>query len=329
MKCGLLEVAVMQCYYQQTSHFAFAPHSHRPMPKPCAAARTFLTLLAIGVMAGLAIPSRANAQIVASERAMIAQTVDGTRITVDYSRPRARGRTNIYGGMEKWGMTWTPGADFATTLEVSAPGTVLGMVVPKGRYSVWFVLREHEPWSLVLDPRDTLYHTDHPDSTAQQLRVTFAPMPVAQTEVLTWEFPAVSTTGTMLAFRWGTLGAQFAMTVTPSLPLTVSEADAAPFVGDYRFTWTDTASTEKPSRFTVVRRDGKLFGVWEPAQYGTMREMQLLPNGPDTFAYGFVRNGELWSTDPTMNVRFLRTNAKVTGFEYGNGKEILAKAARR
>ena len=55
----------------------------------------------------------AGAQIMASERAMVAQTVDGTRLTVDYSRPRARGRTNIYGGMEKWGITWTPGADGA------------------------------------------------------------------------------------------------------------------------------------------------------------------------------------------------------------------------
>jgi len=276
----------------------------------------------------VALTTEADAQIVASERATVAQTVDGTRITVDYSRPRARGRTNIYGGMEKWGTTWTPGADDATTLDVSKTVTVQGMTVPKGRYSVWFVLREREPWTLVLDPRDTLFHTDHPDSTAQQLRTTFTPKAVAHTEVLTWEFPAVSTTGTTLDFRWGTMGASFPIAVPPSLPLTVSEADAAPFVGVYEFTWSEPTS-EKPSRFTVVRRDGMLFGVWEPAQYGTMREMQLLSNGPDTFAYGFMRNGELWSTNPNMNVRFIRTNGNVTALEYGNGKEVFARGTRR
>ncbi len=285
--------------------------------------------LSLSVILSLAAAPGAAAQIVASERAEVAQTVDGTKITVGYSRPRARGRTNIYGGMEKWGTTWTPGADDATTLDVSKPVTILGLTVPKGRYSVWFVLREREPWTLVLDPRDTLFHTDHPDSTAQQLRAPFTPYVVAATEVLTWEFPAVSTTGATLAFRWGTMGAEFPVTVTPSLPLTVSEAEAAPFVGEYDYAWTDTSSTNKPSRFTVVRRDGKLFGVWAPAQFGTMREMQLLPNGRDTFAYGFVRNGELWSTNLEMNVRFTRSNGKVTGLEYGNGKEVFARATRR
>lgn len=260
---------------------------------------------------------------------MVAQTIDGTRMTIDYSRPRARGRTNIYGGMEKWGTTWTPGADDATTLEVSNPITILGMKVPKGRYSVWFVLREREPWSLVLDPRDTLFHTDHPDSTAQQLRTTFTPKEVAHTEALTWEFPAFGTTGATLDFRWGTTGASFPIVVTPTLPLTVSAEEAAPFIGEYDYAWTDPKTTEKPSRFSVVRRDGKLFGVWETAQFGTMREMQLLANGPDTFAYGFVRNGELWSTNLSMNVRFTRNNGKVTGLEYGDGKEVFAKATRR
>ena len=284
---------------------------------------------AIAAVLLCAAPRLLAAQIVASERALVAQTVDGTRITVDYSRPRARGRTNIYGGMEKWGITWTPGADDATTLEVSKPVTLLGMTVPTGRYSVWLVLREREPWTLVLDPRDSLFHTDHPDSTAQQLRAPIVPRVVPQTEVLTWSFPAVTTTGATLDFRWGTLGVEIPITVPPSLPLLVSAEAAAPFLGDYDFTWTDSTSTEKPSRFTVVRRDGKLFGVWDPAQYGTLREMQLLSNGPDVFAYGFVRNGELWSTNPTLTVKFERANGAVTGFVYGSGSEVFARAIRR
>lgn len=271
----------------------------------------------------------AGAQIMASERAMVAQTVDGTRLTVDYSRPRARGRTNIYGGMEKWGITWTPGADDATTLELSKPVQLLGMTVPRGKYSVWLVLREQGPWTFVLDPRDSLFHTDHPDSTAQQWRAPVMPMRVPHTEVLTWSFPAVSTTGATLDFRWGTMGVEIPITVPPSLPLTVSAEEAAPFVGDYTFTWVDSTATEKPSRFTVERRGMQLFGVWDTPQFGSMREMQLLAHGPDTFAYGFVRNGELWSTNMRMTIRFQRRNGRITGFEYGSGPELFARGVRR
>jgi len=42
-----------------------------------------------------AVPN-ASAQLRASERGYVAQNVDGTRVTVDYSRPRARGRSPIY-----------------------------------------------------------------------------------------------------------------------------------------------------------------------------------------------------------------------------------------
>ena len=72
--------------------------------------------LAAALLAGGA-PSLA-AQIRASERATVSQVVDGTRITVDYSRPRARGRAALFGGEVKWNEVWTPGANDATTLEI-------------------------------------------------------------------------------------------------------------------------------------------------------------------------------------------------------------------
>ena len=125
------------------------------------------------------------------------------------------------------------------------------------------------------------------------------------------------------------MGVEIPITVPPSLPLTVSAEEAAPFVGDYTFTWVDSTATEKPSRFTVERRGMQLFGVWDTPQFGSMREMQLLAHGPDTFAYGFVRNGELWSTNMRMTIRIQRRNGRITGFEYGSGPELFARGVRR
>ncbi len=76
------------------------------------------TLLVLLSALTLLPPRDASAQIRASELQTIAQVVDGTRITVEYSRPRLRGRTAIFGTKAvKWDEVWTPGANWATTLE--------------------------------------------------------------------------------------------------------------------------------------------------------------------------------------------------------------------
>ena len=78
---------------------------------------------ALGVLMGIAalpcLVSPAQSQIRASERGSITQTIDGTTITVDYARPRTRGRAAVFGGEVHWKEVWTPGANMATTLEVS------------------------------------------------------------------------------------------------------------------------------------------------------------------------------------------------------------------
>ncbi len=49
-----------------------------------------LTLWTLGMLLAAVVP--AQAQIKASERGGVHQTIDGTTITIDYARPRARGR---------------------------------------------------------------------------------------------------------------------------------------------------------------------------------------------------------------------------------------------
>ncbi|HEX9484759.1 MAG TPA: DUF2911 domain-containing protein, partial [Gemmatimonadaceae bacterium] len=77
-----------------------------------------LSVIASGVIA-----CPAHAQIRASEPATFTQTIDGTKITMQYSRPRARGRETLFGSSDvvRWNEVWTPGANYATTLEVSKP----------------------------------------------------------------------------------------------------------------------------------------------------------------------------------------------------------------
>jgi hypothetical protein len=289
-----------------------------------------LTLLMLAVL--LSSPVVVRGQLRASERATLSQTVDGTRVTVDYSRPRMRGRTGIFGSpMVHWNEVWTPGADDATTLELSKDVSLLGRPVPKKRYSVWLVVREHSDWTLVLDPRDSLFHTDHPDSTAAQIRIPVAPELTPPTEVLTWSVPVVTNRGMTLVMQWADRTVRLPIEVQQAFPHTVSAAEAAPFVGVYDFRWTDTTSAEPPSTFTVVLRDGALMGEWSPPQFKTLKGWQLIASGTSgRFHQGFLLRGELAAVYEESMIEFSRTGGRVTGFEvrFGAG-EVTARGVRR
>ena len=72
-------------------------------------------------------PSAAAAQIRASEIGTMSQIIDGTKITMEYSRPRARGRDQLFGHVVHWNEVWTPGANWATTFETNKNITLNGV----------------------------------------------------------------------------------------------------------------------------------------------------------------------------------------------------------
>ena len=157
-----------------------------------------------------------SAQSRLSERATVSQTVDGAVITVDYARPRVRGRSPIFGNRVHWGEVWTPGANMATTVELSRDVELDGHTVPRGKYSLWFVVAEGEEWTLLLDDDWSRFHTARPDS--RDGRVSY-PVRVATgtaTEVLTFTFPEVTETGTVLQFHWDDRIVRLAINVRPA-----------------------------------------------------------------------------------------------------------------
>ncbi|CAN5490934.1 hypothetical protein BH09GEM1_BH09GEM1_11020 [soil metagenome] len=113
----------------------------------------------------------ATAQVKASEIGTMSEVIDGTTITMEYSRPRVRGRNPLFGSTAgNWGVVWTPGANWAMTLETDKAITLDGRAVPRGKYSVWFVVRESGDWTMVLDPKWKQFHNTPPDSSPAQLR---------------------------------------------------------------------------------------------------------------------------------------------------------------
>ena len=172
------------------------------MPTPCF--RLSVITLAVAA-AGSGAAARCAAQAMLSEHAVVAQTVAGTTVTVEYYRPEARGRDSLFGKVVTWGSYWTPGANWATTFEASRDVKVNGSSLSKGKYSVWAVV-EPERWTLEFRRQWHKFHVPPPtDSSDVAHRLMVRPESGPATEVLTFDFPAVDSAGTTLRLRWGTV----------------------------------------------------------------------------------------------------------------------------
>jgi hypothetical protein len=166
------------------------------------------------ILFGAVGPARVAAQVRASERASVSQTVDGTIITIEYARPVARGRT-LFGGVVKWGERWTPGANWATTIETNRDIELNGFPIPEGKYSVWMIPEQGE-WTVFLSEKNRVFHTQR--QRPEDALVSFAVQPEEgpHMEALAWYFPTVSRDGTTLHMHWGTLVIPLAITVEPT-----------------------------------------------------------------------------------------------------------------
>ena len=304
------------------------------------------------VAASAAMPGGAASQVRASERSTVSQTVDGTTLTIDYARPRARGRDSLFGGEVKWGEVWTPGANMATTLETTGDIKINGHDVPQGKYSVWMVVNPGD-WTMVLDTVVKMFHTVHPPARGGQIRFDFKPETRPKMEVLTWSFPDVRSDGMTIAMQWDTVYVPLRVAVTPSHPITLAANLAPRYLGRYEMRWiepegstasdgtdtthhADSAESEGPGgddgpvRLDVSYEKGSLWAKVDPAPFPGYDFMVLIPIKEDWFIAGWWKNGELYDVSDEMVMEFKLERGRATGFDMRmENDELVATAERK
>jgi Protein of unknown function (DUF2911) len=135
-----------------------------------------------------------------SQRGTVSQRVAETAITLDYSRPVARGR-DLFGSLVPWGRVWCPGADDATTIEVTTSVTINGQELPKGKYSLWAEPRS-DKWIMIFNRNFAVWHTRYP-AGQDALRIESTPREGAHMETLAFYFPVVDGRKAELVLHWG------------------------------------------------------------------------------------------------------------------------------
>ena len=304
--------------------------------------RTSIATIAFA-LAAIAPPS--DAQLLASEKATVSQTVDGTTTTVTYFRPRARGRRSLFGSRVRWGEIWTPGANQATLLRVDKDVVIEGTPVPSGAYSVWIVVQP-AAWEMVLDRDTTLLHTQGPKPRAGQIRFGVRHEKRPFMETLTWWFPDVASTGATLAMQWDTVYVPLRIGVQRSFTTTVASDVSKRVVGSYRLhlepmedprakDTTLSAPVEvSPTEvmFTIRQQGSELHGTMDPPMYKTedgYTEWILVPGKGTWFHLGRIDKGEVVEVFDFMHVQFDAAGDRANGFEMRLPNDMLiAKAAR-
>lgn len=292
------------------------------------AARIVAALAAFGLGMG----TDAAAQVRASERSQVSQVIDGTTITVDYARPRVRGRTQIFGRWVHWGEVWTPGANMATTLEVDKEIELDGHVVPKGKYSMWMVVSRDDAWTMVLDPDWNRFHTMRPAERDGQIRYAIAATTSPHTEVLTFWFPEITATGGVLEMQWADKAVKLAIKVRPSRSIRLSRDEAAPYLGKYavsRITPRVQPSTQPIETFEVVYADTTLMANWNPPPFPEGNRVYLVRIAPDWFVLGLLADGVMYDIMTEFVLEFSRVGPRADRFEVrAPGDRLMATAER-
>src|SRR5213082_1306578 len=113
--------------------------------------------LSLGACSARAQPGRR------SQRGTVTQAVNGTEISIRYYRPVLRGRT-AFPGIVSWGRTWTPGADSATRIETTGALEIEGKTLPPGKYSIWVIPEEKDPWTVIFNHSADAFHMTYEES---------------------------------------------------------------------------------------------------------------------------------------------------------------------
>ena len=265
----------------------------------------------------LAIP--ATAQVGPSPIGKLEQEISGTVISLEGSRPSARGRV-LFGEQVGFGEFWTPGANVATTIRFSKDVTLGGDSVAAGAYSLWMEASESDVWRVMLMEDTTAFHAPHKTEDDGFLVVEVPHETVAlHQETLLLQFDSIRPDGAILRMHWGNDRVSVPVGVDMGVVLTVPETEAAMFVGQWQremLPWTDEALAEnrasaeaagrleafeeyyanalaEPSSEEILFEDGYLM---IDLGYGPEYRGMLIPRGN-----GFFMEGGFYLGTPTFS----------------------------
>ena len=136
-----------------------------------------------------------------SPTATITQKVGVSDISVEYSRPGAKGR-EIFGGLVSYGKMWRTGANKATKITFNENCVFGGAKVKKGSYSLFTIPGEKE-WTVVLNKNTELWGVGEYDEENQVCSIVTKAINTKDfTESFTIDFGTFQSFSAIMSIKW-------------------------------------------------------------------------------------------------------------------------------
>jgi len=114
----------------------------------------------------------------------VSETIDGTKITIEYSSPGVKDRI-IWGGLVPYDKVWVTGAHQATAVTFSKRVMIDDKIIPAGKYA-FFTIPGREKWTVIFNKRYDQHLADEYNEKEDVIRFETKPGKTHFTERLTY-----------------------------------------------------------------------------------------------------------------------------------------------
>ena len=132
----------------------------------------------------------------------VEQVIGLTTVSIEYSRPSAKGRV-IFGDLVPKGKVWRTGANQCTLFKTDGPVLVEGQKLPAGAYAL-FTIPNDDKWVIIFNSDTSLWGEEDRKDSADVLRVKVPQQKCEMTETFTIGFEGVKDDHARLDLRWET-----------------------------------------------------------------------------------------------------------------------------
>jgi hypothetical protein len=179
-----------------------------------------------------------NAQVKtpqSSPNSTVSQVVGLTDVTIDYSRPSAKGRT-IFGVLVPFGKLWRTGANLNSTVSFSEDVVINGTTLKKGKYAL-FTTPKADMWEVVLYTDTDNWGTPE-EWNANKVAVMTNVDPIAlgnNVETLTISINNITNDSATLDLSWEKtmVSVKFIVPTQKAAMASIEKTLAGPTAGDY------------------------------------------------------------------------------------------------
>ena len=162
--------------------------------------KTLKLFLAVVIMATLGTSVTAQNLPKPSPHATFMQTMGVTDISMDYSRPRVKGR-EIWGELVPYNEIWRVGANASTKIEFSTDVMIDGKEVKAGKYAV-FMIPTIANWTIIISSHIDGWGTSGYTEASDVVRLSVPVTPNAPTENLLFSVDHITNTSCMVSMYW-------------------------------------------------------------------------------------------------------------------------------